>query len=47
MKQLMLAYRNFTAAMDCMCNKYGASEDLRKIRDEATEMFVSFYDAAA
>ena len=32
--------------MDYMCNKYGESEDLRKIRDEAKEMFVSFYDAA-
>jgi len=43
---LPLAYRNFTAIMDYMCNKYGESEDLRKIRDEAKEMFVSFYDAA-
>jgi len=47
MKQLVLAYRNFTTAMDCMCNKYSESEDLQKIRDKATEMFVSFYIVAA
>ena len=33
--------------MDFMCNKYVESEDLRKIRDEAREMLVSFYDATA
>mgnify|MGYP001049808853 CR=1 FL=1 len=46
MKQLVLAYKNFTVVMDCMCNKYGESEGLRKIRDEAMEIFVSFYDDA-
>jgi len=33
------------SVMDCMCNKYGESEDLRKTWDEAREMFISFYDA--
>ena len=47
MKQLALAYRKFTAVMDCMCNKYCEIEDLWKIRDEATEMFTLFYDTVA
>jgi len=45
MKQFALAYRNFTPIMDCMCNKYGESEYLQKIRDEVRAMFISFCDA--
>ena len=38
-------YKDFITIMDCMCNKYGESEDLLKRQEEEKAKIISFYDA--